>query len=398
VSRHPDVTVRAPSPEGPGARPGMRPKVRRATALLLGPRRDALSGVSTHVSLLLRSRLAQEFALIHFEVGGEGRNEGALGRAARLIVSPLRLAAAVLAHRAVIVHLNTALTVRAYWRDLAYAIVAKLCGAKVLYQVHGGALPQAFCRGHRLLSALVQATLRLPDAIVAMSASESDAFRRFVGSTPVFAFPNGVDCTAYATLVRTGSSPRAPLRLLYMGRLVREKGLYELLQGLALARGQGVAAELVIAGAGPEEPRLQQSAAAHGLERVSFPGPVRGAAKMALLERSDVFVLPSYAEGLPYALLEAMAAGVAVIATRVGGIPELVADGINGLLVEPRAPQAIAVAIRTLACDREALARMSAASRETIAARYSIGRLAAELCRVYADLCARAMRRGIARV
>src|SRR5438874_204745 len=110
----------------------MRPKMRRATALLLGPRRDALSGVSTHVSLLLKSRLAQEFALIHFEVGGEGRNEGALGRAARLIVSPVRLAAAVLARRAVIVHLNTALTVRAYWRDLVYAIVAKLCGAKVL--------------------------------------------------------------------------------------------------------------------------------------------------------------------------------------------------------------------------------------------------------------------------
>ena len=79
------------------ARPGMRPKVQRATALLLGPRRDALSGVSTHLSLLLGSRLAEEFALIHFEVGSEGRNEGALGRVVRLIVSPFRLAAAVLA-------------------------------------------------------------------------------------------------------------------------------------------------------------------------------------------------------------------------------------------------------------------------------------------------------------
>src|SRR5436309_10780038 len=98
----------------------MRPKVRRATALLLGPRRDALSGVSTHVSLLLKSRLAQEFAVIHFEVGGEGRNEGALGRAARLIVSPVRLAAAVLARRAVMVHLNASLTLRAYLRYIVF--------------------------------------------------------------------------------------------------------------------------------------------------------------------------------------------------------------------------------------------------------------------------------------
>src|SRR4029077_20994912 len=69
----------------------MRPRAQRATALLLGPRRDALSGVSTHLNLLLGSRLAEEFALIHFEVGSEGRNEGALGRVVRLIVSPLRL-------------------------------------------------------------------------------------------------------------------------------------------------------------------------------------------------------------------------------------------------------------------------------------------------------------------
>jgi glycosyltransferase involved in cell wall biosynthesis len=397
VPRHPSVTGPAPSPEA-RAGPDVSCKVRRATALLLGPRRDALSGVSTHVSLLLTSRLAQEFALIHFEVGGEGRNEGALGRAARLIVSPLRLAAAVLAHRAVIVHLNTALTVRAYWRDLAYALVAKLCGAKVLYQVHGGALPQAFCRGHRLVTALVRTTLRLPDAIVTMCAPESDAFRRFVGSTPVFTLPNGVDCALYGTLVRTPSSPGVPLRLLYMGRLVREKGLYELLQGLALARGQGVPAELVIAGAGPQEARLRQSAAALGLERVSFPGPVRGAAKMSLLERADVFILPSYAEGLPYALLESMAAGVPVIATRVGGIPELVADGINGVLVEPRSAEVIAGAIGRLARDRAALSRLSAAARATIAARYSIERLAADLCRLYADLSARAASRRIARV
>jgi glycosyltransferase involved in cell wall biosynthesis len=366
--------------------------VRRPVALLTGPRLAALSGVSTHVELLLASELALDFSLIHFEVGREGRAEGRLARALRLVLSPVQLGYQVLAHRAAIVHLNTGLIVRAYWRDLAYLIVAKLCGASVLYQVHGGALPEAFCRGHPLLTAFVRATLRLPDAIVALSTSEAEEFRRFVGSTRVFVLPNGVNCTAYATLARAASSPAVPLRLLYMGRLVREKGLYELVQGLALARRQGVAAELAIAGAGPEEARLQQSAVALGLEGVSFLGPVRGAAKMTAFERADVFVLPTYhLEGLPYALLESMAAGVPVIATRVGGIPELVADGINGLLIEPQAPQAIALAIRTLASDREALARMSAASRATIAARYSIGRLAAGLGRVYAELCARGL-------
>ena len=119
----------------------------REPVMLLGPRRDALSGVSTHLSVLFSSRLAQEFALIHFEVGSEGRNEGSIARLLRLISSPFRLATAIVGQRAVVVHLNTALTPRAYWRDLAYMIVARFCGARVLYQIHGGPVPQAFCRG-----------------------------------------------------------------------------------------------------------------------------------------------------------------------------------------------------------------------------------------------------------
>src|SRR5438067_2149347 len=177
----------------------------------------------------------------------------------------------------------------------------------------------------------------------AASAPERDAFRGFVGSTPVFAFPNSVDCTHYAAVERKTAAPDAPLRLLYMGRLVREKGLYELLEAVALVCSEGIATELIIAGSGPEELPLRQLAASRGLEHVSFPGPVHGVAKLTLLQRADVSLLPtSNCEGLPYALLESMAAGVPVIATRVGAIPELVTDGVNGLLMEGRSPQAIA--------------------------------------------------------
>jgi glycosyltransferase involved in cell wall biosynthesis len=373
------------------------PAARRPVALLLGPRREALSGVSTHVSLLLSSHLAEEFALLHFEVGSEGRDERALGRAWRLIVSPFRLAAAVLAHRATIVHLNTALTVRAFWRDLAYAIVAKLCGARLLYQVHGGPVPQAFCGASRVFAAFVRWTLRLPDAIVTMSRAEREAFVRFAGTKAVFAFPNAIDCAPYAGLSRRGSAPHEPLRLLYIGRLVGEKGLSELLEALSLARAGGVETVLVIAGAGPQENALRKLVAAQHLRHVHFVGPVRGATRMSVLERADVFVLPSYAEGLPYALLESMAAGVPAIATRVGAIPDLVDDGVSGVLIEPRSARTLAAAICRLAGDRGALERMGRASRAAITARYSIGRLAAELCGVYEDLCARAARQRVAR-
>lgn len=362
--------------------------MRRPVALLTGPRRAALSGVSTHVNLLLASELSRTFSLRHFEVGREGRSESPPARALRFLVSPFALAHQVLAQRAAIVHVNSALTRRAYWRDLVYMIVARLCGARVLYQVHGGPAPQAFCRG-RLAAVFVRATLRLADAIVVLSAAHSEAFRRFADGPRVVILPNGIDCSAYAALAPNPSRPDRALRLLYLGRLVREKGLYELLEALLVACGAGVGAELVLAGEGPEEADLRATAAKCAQLRVSFVGPVRGPEKIALLDWADVLVLPSYAEGLPYALLESMAAGVPAIAARVGAIPDVVTDGVNGLLVEPGAPGDLAAAMCRIAGDPAALARMSEAGRATVTERYSIERLAVELRRVYAGLCAR---------
>jgi glycosyltransferase involved in cell wall biosynthesis len=174
-----------------------------------------------------------------------------------------------------------------------------------------------------------------------------------------------------------------------VGRLAREKGLYELLTGLKLAHAAGVRARLVITGSGPEEEGLRRFVAAAGIgHAVSFAGPVCGAGKSALFAQSDLFVLPSHAEGLPYALLESMAAGVPAIVTRVGAIPEVVFEGVHGLFVPLHDPEAIARAIARLDADRELLAQMSAACRKRIAASYSVERLADDVRRLYADLFA----------
>jgi len=107
-----------------------------------------------------------------------------------------------------------------------------------------------------------------------------------------------------------------------------------------------------------------------------------------LLAQADALALPSYSEGLPYSLLEAMAAGVVPIATPVGGIPDAVKSGEHGLLVEPRDAEAIAEAIAALAADRAQLARMSATCRKRIAAAYSIERVAKDFSELYWGLCA----------
>jgi glycosyltransferase involved in cell wall biosynthesis len=144
---------------------------------------------------------------------------------------------------------------------------------------------------------------------------------------------------------------------------------------------------LTIAGSGPEEARLKKRVRDRRLTgHVAFAGPVFGEEKARLLAASDVLLLPSYSEGLPYALLEAMAAGAVPVATPVGAIPDVVTEGVHGRLVAPKDAHAIADALAALDADRAALARMSEACRRRIAAGYSLGRLADDLERLYCAL------------
>ena len=356
--------------------------------LLLGPHRAAVSGVSTHLNLLMDSLLGEDFELVHFQVGSEGRNEGAAARILRLLSSPFLLAATIVFRHVSIVHINTSLNPRAYWRDLVYLGVAKMLGARVVYQVHGGALPHQFFANSKFLTGFLRRTLRAPHLVVVLAQIELEAYREFVPEQDVVALPNGVDCRPFAGVPTVRSNPDDPLRLVYIGRVAREKGLYETLQGLRLAHELGVDARLVIAGNGAEETRLRRYAQALGVApRVCFVGSVFGADKVKLLAGADVMILPSYSEGLPYALLEAMAAAVPVIATPVGAIPDVVTDGIHGFIVPPRDGKAIAEALAVLAGDRERLSWMSRACRRRIQAAFSIERLAQELALHYARLC-----------
>jgi glycosyltransferase involved in cell wall biosynthesis len=357
---------------------------RAPAVLLLGPELDALSGVSTHLRVLLGSVLAGSFELVHFPVGSEGCGEPRRGRLVRLAKSPFALAAAIRRTQARVVHVNTSLNARAFWRDLAYLLIARACGARVVYQVHGGALPRQFCSHTWLLESALRRALGLADRIVVLARSELEAYRRFLPGRPIVLAPNAVAC---GPLPPREAAASPALRLVFIGRLVREKGVQDLLLALAAIKRAGEPPRLTIAGSGPEEPRLRRMAAELGLDGVVvFAGPVTGAAKSALLRRSDLFVLPSYAEGLPYALLEGMAAGLPVVATRVGAIPDVVTDGVHGAFVPARDPDAIARVLGCLAADRDRLLRMGDAAHERIRESCSIDRLAGRFAELYEEL------------
>ncbi|HEY7509304.1 MAG TPA: glycosyltransferase [Vicinamibacteria bacterium] len=229
--------------------------------------------------------------------------------------------------------------------------------------------------------ALDRWTARRNAAFVAVSSAVAEDYRRQMGWTGIEVIHNGVDLDHFAPAPPSAPAsdawPQGALRVLSVGRLHGQKGHTLLLQAAAACRSRGLALALAIAGEGPLHAELEAQARAAGLG-TSLRLLGRRSDVRELMRACDVFVFPSLYEAFGVALLEAMACGAAVVASRVGGIPEIVEDGASGLLVPPADPAALADAIACLAerpDRRRALGRAARLRAEAFDIRETVRRL-----------------------
>jgi glycosyltransferase involved in cell wall biosynthesis len=193
----------------------------------------------------------------------------------------------------------------------------------------------------------------------------------------------GIDLTRYPPSVDRAARATSSLRILTVGRLVAVKGQAVLLDAFARLLAGGVDAELTIVGDGPLRADLQETVRRLGVgERVRFAGRVGQDDLLACYEAADVFALTSLAEGIPVVLMEAMATELPVVASDITGIPELVGDGEEGLLVRAGDAVGFAAALAMLARDPDRRARMGRLARRRVEAEFELRRSADDLHRV----------------
>ncbi|KNG93538.1 glycosyltransferase [Pseudaestuariivita atlantica] len=173
--------------------------------------------------------------------------------------------------------------------------------------------------------------------------------------------------------------PSGRASVLFVGRLAGVKGVPVLLRTCAALRASGLEFDLTLVGDGPERASHEALVSELGLTGVTFAGYQSQSRVAELLAGADMLVLPSFAEGVPVVLMEAMAAQVPVVTTRIAGVPELVEDGVSGLLVPPGDDVALGVAMSSLLDDADLRARMGAAGREKVLAEFDIAQEAAWL-------------------
>lgn len=362
----------------------------RSKVLLCGPPLDALGGGPTHLRSLLASSLGMRFKLVHFETGSRGaespaKDENAFRKVVRLITSPFLLAWRIARLKPALVHLNSAMDNKAFWRDAGYVLVCKMLARRIVFQVHGGSL--GYICAKRWMESLARLTFSLTDAVVLLATSEKREFAEAGITKGVVVIPNGVDCSAYQGATERVHSGKV-LRVAYLGRLVREKGIFESIEAIRVLRSDDHFRniELRIAGTGPASEELATYIQKNNLaDFVKLLGPVFGSQKAAFLLDADVFLFPSYhQEGLPYSILESLAAGTPVVASKVAGIPDVVIDGVHGRLVEnPRDPAEITVALRGLGRSEEDLRAMSKKCLEWASQQLGLEQLAARFGELY---------------
>jgi glycosyltransferase involved in cell wall biosynthesis/aminoglycoside phosphotransferase (APT) family kinase protein len=203
----------------------------------------------------------------------------------------------------------------------------------------------------------------------------------------------GIEPDRYARAPLPGRPGRArAARIACIASLQEYKGVTHLVEAVRLLREQAVDLACEVIGEGPLRARLQAQAAAARLgERIRFVGTRTQDDVAAAMRTADVFVLPSVVarsgqmEGIPVSLMEAMAAGVPVVATRLSGIPELVEDGETGLLVEPGDARALAAAIRRILDDPDAAAAMALRARARVRERFDVRAIVTQLAAAFEE-------------
>ncbi len=341
--------------------------------LMIGPDRSVHGGISGVVNNYYDAGLDRLVDLRYIGTMTEGSKPLKLLQAVKAYVLFLACVA-----RYDIVHVNMA-SDASYYRKSVFIRTAKMFHRKTVIHQHGGNFPDFY---EKQLSAKgrkrVKKVLMMGDAFLVLGTAWRDFFGTIIGSDRITVLPDAVRIPEHT------DKQYGVHRILYMGRLCRAKGIGELLDAMPRIREKYPDARLYLAGIW-EDRTLQDKARALG-DLVTDLGWISGEEKQRYLRSCDIFVMPSYFEGQSVSVLEAMANSCAVVASRTGGIPDMIIDGSTGLLIEPRNTESLAEALLTLLADPGLCRRLGTNARRKAQAEYSIDSNMKQLLAIYESI------------
>lgn len=340
-------------------------KRRYIRVLMIGPGEGVPGGISSLVQAfvpLLRHYVDLEYLPTVMRRPLKESGKVSLRNIALALWQYVRFAYLMWRFRPQIIHVHTSQGI-AWFKDTFFIMVGRVCRCRMVLHMHGGNFDVLYNRSAPLVQRYTRKVCGLADAIIAVSGEWKERLSHIISAERVLTLRN---CIA-VDIISQGDGTQGD-SMLFLGSLGPSKGVFDLIEAMGCLRARGLNPHIWLAGYEEREGDLDRVRARLeelGLEHVcELVGMVQGTRKAQLLRDASLFVLPSYREGLPMAVLEAMAAGLPVVATRVGGIPDVINDGYNGYLVAPGDVKALADRLAFLAENSDLRAIMGRRCRE----------------------------------
>jgi glycosyltransferase involved in cell wall biosynthesis len=324
--------------------------------VMIGTAIDTQGGISTVVRVLKEAGLFERCNVCYLPTHCDG---GTIAKLTAFFVAWIRFLGLLLTGNVGVLHAHTA-SRASFWRKSLFIVPTLLARVPVILHLHGAEFYVFYGKECSAWSRrFVRWVFEQASQVVVLSQSWREWVQTTFPEARVRVIPNPILIPDIPLI-----QGRQPCALLFLGRLGQRKGVYDLLQAVSLLVSRYPNLKVWLGGDG-ELDIVRDRAASLGIGGyVQVLGWVKGADKTRLLDEASVYVLPSYNEGLPMSVLEAMAHGLPVVATPVGGIPEALRDGEEGFLVAPGDIEGLADRLDRLLANPDLRARMGEAARQ----------------------------------
>ncbi|MEO5593831.1 MAG: glycosyltransferase family 4 protein [Chitinophagaceae bacterium] len=343
---------------------------------------DNVSGISTIVRTIIGFRgAAVNFQ--HFRIGNkDGLSKGFRWALDQATLLP-RMARFIRKNNIEAIHLNTDFTKPSLLRDFMILSFIKLVVRKpVLLHVHGGYMLMSPPKKNSIYWLIIKRLLKKSDINVILTRAEQEQLLSSFGAESRV-LPNAVASLESNPSVKNFDRE---IKFFFLGKIVKTKGIFLIAEALKQLSEYHHTCSFTLYGAGPDLPALLQELEAIKTLKFDFKGVVFGAEKWKAIDNANVFLLPSYSEGLPIAMLEAMQFGCIPVVTDEPSIMAVVKNSVNGFIIKKYSSDALAAAMKNILTDRKNLKQVSEAAERTVAENYSISKYMETLLSYYASL------------
>lgn len=348
--------------------------------VLVGPSIHSHGGIASVVATWKQAGIFERWPITYLETHVEGTS---LAKLRVGCIALVRLAIMLISNRVACIHLHVARHT-SFWRKSIFALAGFLMHKPVLLHFHSGGFPDFYHNDcNYLQKQAVRFILNQADQLITLSQSWREILRPISTNHRISVIEN--------FLVPPREAPddaaRSKQQILFLGLLNRDKGFFDLLEAIGPLCAEFPSLVLVCGGKGNQaeiHERLQNLCIEN---HVKLLGWISGQAKNTWLTNASFYVLPSYIEGIPMGVLEAMAWGMPVVASQIGGIPDIIADGREGLLIKPGDIAGLREAMRQLLQDDDTRRKMGLASRNRIKRAFSAEAIMPKVDLLYEQYC-----------